>query len=470
MRAAHENPPSNPPQAIPFAWYPDPMARAAALRAFQRRLEASQWLPPEKIDHWQRRRLSVLLAHASAHSPYYKRQLSNLPRDFAKDASVNLQDIPILTRDVLQGEYAEICTTAWPAFHGPAREIQTSGSTGQPVKVKRTGLCQMHWLALTLRDHLWHKRDFSASMAVVRVPAGPGGDKAAFMPMWGEAVNVVARSGPTHFLPISTDVNRQAEWLSQLNPGYLLTYPTNLAELLRIAEQGRLPLPGLREIRTIGETLSGSVRDECSRLLGVPVTDLYSSQELGIMALQCPVSSHYHVQSESVLLEILSDAGEPCRPGEVGRIVVTDLHNFATPLIRYELRDYAEAGPPCPCGRGLPTLRRILGRRRNMVVLPDGKRHWPLVGFQQFREAVPALKQYQLIQRTPKQIEARLVVAGNITSEQEGALTRVIQDALGYPFELRFDYRAKELHRTHGGKFEEFICQLDRFRGDGMHE
>ncbi len=95
-----------------------------------------------------------------------------------------------------------------------------------------------------------------------------------------------------------------------------------------------------------------------------------------------------------------------------------------------------------------------------MVVLPDGKRHWPLVGFQRFSEVVPALKQYQLVQRTPQHIDVRLVIAGNITSEQEGALTRVIQDALGYPFELRFDYRSKELHRTHGGKFEEFVCEV----------
>lgn len=450
---------------MPFAWYPNPKERAVALRAFQWRLEASQWLPPEKISLWQRRQLGALMVHASAHSAYYRRLLSGLPRNFTQDATVSLHDIPILTRDTLQGDYAEICAEAWPAHHGPAGETQTSGSTGQPVKVKRTGLCQMHWLALTLRDHLWHKRDFNASMAVIRAPVGPGGEKAGSMPTWGEAVGVMARSGSTHFLPISTDVNRQAEWLAQLNPGYLLTYPTNLAELLRVAEEGRLPLPELRGIRTIGETLPESVRSQCLRLFGVPVTDLYSSQELGIVALQCPTSGLYHIQSENVLVEILSETGEPCRPGEVGRVVVTDLHNFATPLIRYELRDYAEVGPPCSCGRGLPTLRRILGRRRNMVVLPDGKRHWPLVGFQQFLEAVPALKQYQLIQRTPRQIDARFVVGEKITPEQEDILTHVIQDALGYPFDLRYDYSSRELPRSSGGKFEEFICELDRSYG-----
>lgn len=441
-------------------WYPSSRARAMALRALQRRLESSQWLPPEVIDLWQRQQLGALLVHASAHSPYYKRRLSKFARDFVQDESVCLRDVPILSRDALRDEYTGICATAWPSRHGPAREVQTSGSTGQPVKVKRTGLCQMNWLALTLRDHLWHERDFTATLAAIRVPPGQSVKSAAFSPTWGEAVSAVYRSGPSHMLPISTSVNQQAKWLAKINPDYLLTYPTNLTELLSIIEQENLHLPRLREIRTIGESLPDGLRETSTRLLGVKVTDLYSSQELGVIALQCPVSGLYHIQSENVLVEILDEQGEPCRPGGVGRIVVTDLHNFATPLIRYELRDYAEAGPVCPCGRGLPTLRRILGRRRNMVVFPNGQRHWPHVGFQRFREVVPNLKQYQLVQRTVQQIEVSLVVADKVTPEQESTLTRVIQDSLGYPFELRFDYHVGELPRTRGGKFEEFVCQV----------
>lgn len=442
------------------AWSPSPRVRAMALRTLQRQLGASQWLSPEVLGLWQRQQLAALLAHAAVHSPYYKRRLPKLARDFMRDESISLCDIPILTRDALQDEYTAICASAWPSRHGPSRETQTSGSTGQPVKVKRTGLSQMVWLALTLRDHLWHDRDLTATLAAIRVPVGHSGKSPVYSPTWGEAVSAVYRSGPSHMLPISTDVNQQAEWLANLNPDYLLTYPTNLGELLRVVEKGNLHLPRLREIRTIGETLPDELYETSTRLLETKVTDLYSSQELGIIALQCPVSGLYHIQSESVLVEILDEQGEHCQPGEVGRVVVTDLHNFATPLIRYELRDYAEAGPVCPCGRGLPTLRRILGRRRNMVVFPNGQRHWPRVGFQQFREVVPTLKQYQLVQRTVQQIEVSLVVADTVSTEQEIALTRVIQGALGYPFELRFDYRDGELPRTRGGKFEEFICQV----------
>ncbi len=441
-------------------WSRDFRVRAGVLRALQNRLEASQWLTLAEIESSQRQSLGVLLTHASARSPYYRDRLPELARDFVQNASVRLRDIPILSRDALRDEYNEICATDWPLHHGPAREVQTSGSTGQPVKVKRTGLCQMYWLALTFRDHLWHQRDFTETLAAIRVPFGNSREAPAVAPSWGEAVGALYRTGPSHMLPISTNVKQQAQWLAKVNPGYLLTYPTNLAELMHIVEAGDLHLPRLREIRTIGETLPDDLRETCLRLLGVEVTDMYSSQELGIIALQCPVSGLYHIQSENVLVEILDEQGEPCSSGETGRIVVTDLHNFATPLIRYELRDYAEVGPTCPCGRGLLTISRILGRRRNMVVLPNGQRHWPRVGFQRFREVVPGLKQYQLVQRTLQQIEVNLVVVGPITQAHEIALTLVIQDALGYPFELQFHYCAGELPHTRGGKFEEFICKV----------
>ena len=89
---------------------------------------------------------------------------------------------------------------------------------------------------------------------------------------------------------------------------------------------------------------------------------MYTCQEAGYLALQCPDYPHFHVQSENVLLEVVDDVGQPCGPGEVGRVLITSLNNFATPLIRYELGDYAEVGAPCPCGRGLPVLKRIMGR------------------------------------------------------------------------------------------------------------
>jgi len=164
--------------------------------------------------------------------------------------------------------------------------------------------------------------------------------------------------------------------------------------------------------------------------------------------------------AESVLVEVLDAAGNPCKPGETGRLVISSLHNCATPLIRYELRDYATVGEPCACGRTLPTLARITGRERNMLRLPDGTLHWPLVGFQRFRDIAP-VRQYQLVQQSLQAVEVRLACDRALSADEEAALGAVIRDALGHPFDLRFAYFGAELPRAANGKFEEFVRAID---------
>lgn len=433
-------------------------SRTDALRLLQRRLTDSQWLPEEDICRIQARQIAALLIHAGEHQEYYKSIIGGVSPAALRDPLIRVRDLPVLRREVLQNNYAELCS-CWPARHGAAREFHTSGSTGQPVRVRRTDRCQLIWLALTLRDHLWHQRNFAGTLASIR--ALPGRQRAKSFPSWGEATDAHAATGPMHVLPVTTDVRAQALWLAAINPDYLLSYPSNLVELLRVAGEEKLHFSRLREIRTIGETVSESLREALACRPAVSLTDLYSSQELGVIALQCPKSGLYHVQAESVFVEVLDEQGEPCRPGEIGRVVVTDLHNLALPLIRYEVGDYAEVGPACTCGRGLPTLRRILGRRRSMLIAPNGQRHWPHVPANAFRDAMPGLKQCQLVQKSREEIEVRLVVDGaHPLHDHENRLAKAIHAALGFSFELTYRYQTDALPRTAGGKFEEFVCEV----------
>jgi phenylacetate-CoA ligase len=285
-----------------------------------------------------------------------------------------------------------------PREHGAVQEVKSSGSTGQMISVLRTEASQLFWLALAMRDHLWHQRDFSATLAVVKAMSPSMDDsQMAAQTGWGYPTTLLLDTGPSYAQPLSMDVAQQADWLTRRNQHYLLAYPSNLSALLdQFEKRGGFP-PALRQVRTIGETLSDEIRKRCRQAGGIEVVDLYSSQEFGIIALQCPVSGLYHVQSESLLVEVLNDDGQPCKPGEIGRIVITDLHNFATPIIRYEIRDYAEAGPACPCGRGLAALARIMGRRRNMVVFPQ--RRTSLAADR--RVPVPRSRKHQTISGCP---------------------------------------------------------------------
>jgi phenylacetate-CoA ligase len=255
-----------------------------------------------------------------------------------------------------------------------------------------------------------------------------------------------------------TPVSQQLQWLRDIKPDYLLTYPTNLMALIEHARASGQALPPLLGIECFGEILFPEMRAICRAATGVTPADLYSTQEVGYIALQCPRSDNLHVQAENVLVEVLDESGRPCRPGETGHVVVSTLHNFATPFIRYKLGDFATVGDPCPCSRGLPVLTRVMGRVRNMLTLPDGNRLWPYWGTSKIAEFVP-FRQFQLVQKSLTMLEARIVPLRPFTAEDEARARDMITRTLGHTFEIAFTY-LDEIPRGPGGKFEDFKSEL----------
>jgi phenylacetate-CoA ligase len=128
------------------------------------------------------------------------------------------------------------------------------------------------------------------------------------------------------------------------------------------------------------------------------------------------------------------------------------------PLIRYELGDYAEVGPPCSCGRGLPVLRSVAGRARNMAVDPTGRRFWPNVNVKEWLEVVP-LRQWQVVQVAPGELEVRVVATRELRDDEEAAIRALLKKKLGYPYAVTVR-RLDELPRAAAGKYEDFLSLL----------
>lgn len=431
----------------------------ASLATLMQQLEQTQWLPAEIVVQQQYQQLNKLIIHAANHSPYFKQRLQTAGIPVQQLSNVkDLAALPITSRRDLQSAGDSLFCQQLPQDHLPIGETRSSGSSGEPVIVKRTAVNNLLWFAFTLREHLWQQRDFSGKLAVIRakIPANGPEDHAS----WGLPISLLFKTGTAHAMQITTDVAQQAEWLQNINPDYLLTYPTNISALLQQFERRGIKLPQLRQVRSIGETLSAEIRAATRAFLGVEISDTYSSQELGIIAIQCPHSGLYHIMSEGLIVEVLDEQNEACLPGQTGRLVITDLYNFATPMIRYDLGDYAEVAVACPCGRGLPALKRIAGRERNMLLLPDGRRYWPLVGAHHYREVAP-IRQYQVIQRNRELLEVRLVSDSPVSAAQEARLGEIIHQSVSFPFHLQFVYFPEQIPRNRGGKFEEFVCEIN---------
>lgn len=446
-------------------WPAVPGPRASQLLALQCQLEQSQWYTPDEMERQQARQLGALLEHAYESTPFYRQRLDNsgLPPRRITTAE-DWRRIPLLTRLDLQTAGTNIQSTAVPKEHGGLGQIVTSGSTGKPVMVRTTGITQHFWHAFTLRDHLWHRRDFSGKLASIRftsadtcqLPDGRVGTN------WGPATKDIVQTGPSATLHINCSIEEQAKWLLRQDPEYLLTYPSNVHSLARHMEESGMRLTRLREVRTFGELLEPHVRAACREAWNVEVVDMYSSQEVGYIALQCPRSEHYHAQSENVLVEVLDPTGNPCGPGQVGRVVLTALHNFATPLLRYDIGDFAEVGEPCVCGRGLLVLKRIMGRQRNMLILPNGEQRWPSIQVEDSpagMEELPPVLQFQVIQRTLHDVEALLVVARPFTERELETVKAWLLRGLGYPFHVTFTYVDK-IPSSPTGKYEDFKSEV----------
>jgi len=128
------------------------------------------------------------------------------------------------------------------------------------------------------------------------------------------------------------------------------------------------------------------------------------------------------------------------------------------PLIRYEVGDYAEVGEPCPCGRGLPVLKRVVGRTRNMVHTPDGKCYWPSFPIAELLK-IADIRQIQLRQVSLNTIEVFLAMDGRLNAHQEAQLEEKLHASLNYPFNLKFNH-VDSIAVQKNGKYEDFISSL----------
>jgi len=441
-----------------------PGRMASLLLSLLYQFEQTQWLDPEDLFTQQARQLRSLFTHADKTVPFYHQRFAAAGIDPAAEVTrETFARLPVLKRAELQGAGDSINTTSLPKSHGKLTQIETSGSTGRPVRLNGSEITGVFWRACVMREHLWQGRDFGGKLAAIRwvrkgvamAPEGVRGDS------WGPASGSIYPTGPAVLLNIASDLTQQVEWLLREEPDYLISFPSNLSALASYCIENGVKLNNLKQVMTVGETVTDKVRRIVAQAWGVQLKDSYSSEEAGYLTIQCPEHDVYHVQSENVLLEVVDDDGKPCGPGEVGRVLITSLHNFATPLIRYELGDYAEAGPPCACGRGLPVITRVLGRKRNRLIMPDGRSEFPYLGeHEEFRAITTKVREFQYIQRSVELIEKLMVVSEPLTPEEEAAQKALITKNFRHPFEIRLTY-VDEIPKRGAGKFEEFISEVE---------
>jgi len=334
----------------------------ARLLAVQFQLEQSEWWTPAELVEHQFQQLGHVASHAFRTVPFHRDRLAAAGYREGEPVTPEIWSrLPILSRRALRENADALTSRAIPPAHGKVAEL-TLDPRPPALRVRKTELTQLFTQAFILREEIWHRRELAGKQAaIVHDPSGssryPAGRR---MPDWGPPMGPLYGTGPLVILDAGTELALQMEWLEREKPAYLAGLPDVLAALARGFRAAGKTLPGLLGVRTGSGTIDTEFRALIRAAWSVPVTAIVRIEEVGTVALQCPAREHFHIQSEGLILEALRRDGSACGPGETGLLVGTTLHNFAMPLLRYELGLAAELGPPCPCGRGLPVLTRII--------------------------------------------------------------------------------------------------------------
>lgn len=375
-------------------------------------LNLSQWLPPDKIKAFQEKQLRKLINHVYYHVPYYQEVFAknNLRVEDIKTID-DLAKLPIIDKHIVR---ENLFLGMMSDSHNKSiiQKATTSGSTGEPffTYVEKKQI-EMRWAA-TLRSvewtgyqfgdrqlRLWHKYLGLSKRQIVREVLDAKLTRRGFIPAYE-----MDEAGLEKFM---AKVNQSRPVFMD---GYAESFNFIARYLKKKSYNGFRP----KAIMTSAQSLPDDSREIIEKTLGTQVYDKYGAREFGGgLAYECGAHQGHHIVAECAIIEVVKD-GKPVAPGEMGEVVITDLTNYAVPLIRYRLGDLAVQMDPtqkCPCGRGLPRLGKIEGRIQATIIGAED-RFVPGSFFARlFADYEYAIRQFQVVQEKPGFLEFRIVKA-----------------------------------------------------------
>lgn len=254
-------------------------------------------------------------------------------------------------------------------------------------------------------------------------------------------------------------MQRYIDQLRRDRPYVLKALPTYLYEIaLSVQHQGLEPLP-VRVVKPMGSSVSPAMKQAIERSFTGQYREDYGSAEFGDMACDCDARDGLHVFSDLFLIEVVRD-GRPVAPGQIGKILITDLSNRAMPFLRYEIGDVGRLETsPCTCGRAAGRLY-VDGRLQDTIVTDNGKTmtNDQLMDWFYHR---PEIRQFQLVEKRPGKLDL-LVVGRNGQADNTDQLSQDLRRFLGEDVDVTV-YRVKTIKPEASGKFR-FVksCSYDR--------
>lgn len=430
-----------------------------------RELNDSQWLPRARISEQQFRRLSALLHYAYRNVPYYRKQWDEAgikPGDI--QSFDDLKRLPVLTKPVVQRQFDDLQSAAMKGAR--LHRGKTSGSTSSPMQYVRTQDSKARFWAAQYRGYGWYG---------IR----PGDKQGRFYGMPFAQVNsgreklkdfVMNRRRLGRFDLSEARMRDFAQRMNRFRPVYFNGYSSWLGRFAEFIEQQEgaaydwIPLKGA--VAT-SEVLTEQHRETIERAFGCKVIQEYGSAEIGLVAISCP-SGGFHTVPENVYLEQLPAGKDVQSPSgtPLYEVVVTDLHSYAMPFIRYKVGDYlgavSDSDRICECGRESTLIGSVLGRTNSYVITPEGS----VIGgmlFDYIAKTIAYGKGISGFAARQKDLRTIILYIARAAAVSEGAVDTLVAASMSHlspsmHVEVEF---VDELPRTSTGKAINFSSDLD---------
>jgi phenylacetate-CoA ligase len=417
--------------------------------AWLRELERTQWLDRTRLLELQFARLKAHLQFAYDHTVYYRCLLDE--HGLAPHRIQTMEEfrrIPPLTRELLRANFSDLA--ARRARLGRVQRMSTGGSTGAPVTLLVDSSVGID-IAVRHRAHRWFGAEPGAREVV----------------LWGSPIELGRQDRVRSFrdwlvnskLISAFDLSeaslaRHAAVIERHRPEIMYGYASALYLLGRYLEKaGWRPSWTMKAVFTTAEPLLDFQRRTISSVFRCPTAVEYGARDAGNLAGECP-DGRLHIPAECTLIET-----EGHTPEDLGEIIVTNLYSPAMPLIRYRTGDMGELDDrPCPCGRSLPVLKRVEGRRTDFLVTPDGRVLHALGVIYVLRE-VASVREFQIIQEAVDRVRVEVVPEPSFCEKDRLLIQRRIRSLLGDGAEVHIHIRER-IVRAPSGKFRYVISQV----------
>lgn len=417
----------------------------------------NQYWSQDQIYDYQLRHLRKMVRHVYANVPYYRNmmQTKGMHPDDVKSLD-DLSHFPVISKEDIIANYSDFLSRDYQQYHPSERS--TGGTTGIPFKYYNdTKSWGLNW-ATKIRAFQWG--GYHLGKDEIAVLKGGSMYNEGKIDARAKVWRWIQKNYTFQIMNMSDEtMTVYAKDMIRKKIKYMRGYPSAIFTFALWVRENNVKIK-LNKIFTTAEVLLPQHRALIEEVFGCNIIDTYGCGDGMAGASQCDLSDKYHISIETSIMELLdSDLVGKAAPGEVGEIVLTSLHDYAMPFIRYTPGDQAVVSKePCTCGITLPTLDRIIGRVSDVFYLPNGR---VLNGLSIPLEAwTDKVHKFQIIHEKPTLIVVKLVVKEAYGQEDEQAVIDLLRANAGEGIDIEVQV-VDDIPTTKAGKHKYVISRVE---------